>query len=158
MLTAPTDMKDVIARYNTGIRQRILDIVASATRAGAQRPSYVSDLAAAKTLPPIMYPTTMLNVAVNYREHDVEMSQVREAAPGQTTPTAGSALDPYMFLNATAAVTAHGEAIRLPPGRTQVDWECEIGVVVGREAHRVTAAQASDYIQSWRNAALLGES
>jgi 2-keto-4-pentenoate hydratase/2-oxohepta-3-ene-1,7-dioic acid hydratase in catechol pathway len=164
-LTAPADMKDLIARYNTGIRQRILDIVASATRAGAQRPSYVYDLAAVKTLPPIMYPTTLLNVAVNYREHDVEMSQVREAAPGQTTPTAGSApagtksapgywerkaddtrWNPYMFLKATAAVTAHGEAIRLPPGRTQVDWECEMGVVIGREAHRVTAAQASDYI------------
>jgi 2-keto-4-pentenoate hydratase/2-oxohepta-3-ene-1,7-dioic acid hydratase in catechol pathway len=164
-LTAPTDMKDVIARYNSGMRQRILDIVASTARAGAQRPPYVYDLASLKTLPPIMYPTTMLNVAVNYREHDVEMSQVREAAPGQTAPTAGSApagtrsapgywerkaddtrWNPYMFLKASAAVTAHGEPIRLPPGRTQVDWECEMGVVIGRDAHRVTAAQANDYI------------
>lgn len=41
---------------------------------------------------------------------------------------------------------ADGEAIRLPPGRTQVDWECEMGVVIGRQASRVPIAQAADYI------------
>jgi len=161
---AARDMKDLISRY-TALRPQIVTAVAAASRAGANRPANVYDLSAVKTLPPIMYPTTMLNVAVNYREHDVEMSQVREAAPGQTAPTAGSALpgtksapgywergaddtrwNPYMFLKAPAAVTANGEPIKLPPGRTQVDWECEMGVVIGREAHRVSAAQAADYI------------
>lgn len=161
---AATDMKNLISRY-AELRPRIVETIATVARAGANRPTYVHDLAAVKTLPPIMYPTTMLNVAVNYREHDVEMSQVREAAPGQTAPTAGSAptgtksapgywerraddtrWNPYMFFKAPAAVTAHGEPIRLPPGRTQVDWECEMGVVIGREAHRIGAAQANDYI------------
>jgi 2-keto-4-pentenoate hydratase/2-oxohepta-3-ene-1,7-dioic acid hydratase in catechol pathway len=155
-------MKDAIARY-AELRPQMLTAIAAA--AGANRPANVYALSDVKTLPPIMYPTTMLNVAVNYREHDVEMSQVREAAPGQTAPTAGSApagtrsapgywerraddtrWNPYMFLKAPAAVTANGEPIRLPPGRTQVDWECEMGVVIGREAHRVSAAQAADYI------------
>lgn len=164
-LIAPADMKELIVRYDTGVRQRIGEIMAAVQRAGAQRPAYAYDLAALKILPPIMYPTTMLNVAVNYREHDVEMSQLREAAPGQTTPTMGAApagtrsapgywerktddtrWNPYMFLKAPAAVTSHGEPIRLPPGRAQVDWECEMGTVIGRQAHRVGAAQAGDYI------------
>jgi len=51
-----------------------------------------------------------------------------------------------MFLKAPAAVTAHGEPIRLPLGRTQVDWECEMGVVIGRQGSRVAAAQSADYI------------
>jgi 2-keto-4-pentenoate hydratase/2-oxohepta-3-ene-1,7-dioic acid hydratase in catechol pathway len=51
-----------------------------------------------------------------------------------------------MFLKASAAVTAHGEPIRLPLGRTQVDWECEMGVVIARQGSRVPAAQAADYI------------
>ena len=31
-------------------------------------------------------------------------------------------------------------------GRTQIDWECELGVVIGRTASRVPPAQAADYI------------
>ena len=31
-------------------------------------------------------------------------------------------------------------------GRDQVDWECELGVVIGRTRRRVPAGQANDYI------------
>lgn len=170
-LAAPGDMKDVISRYESGLRARILEIVRSVGDAGAARPAYVYDLAALKTLPPIMYPTTMLNVAVNYREHDIEMAAVRPntspTPPGQAAPppTAGGALpgtksapgywdrkdddtrwNPYMFMKSPAAVVANGENIRLPQGRGQVDWECEMGVVIGRQASRVPLAQAADVI------------
>ena len=83
---APTDMKDLIARYDTGVRARIVEIVRSV---GDTRPAYVYDVKALKILPPIMYPTTMLNVAVNYREHDIEMA--RNRAAGTPPPTAGNA-------------------------------------------------------------------
>ena len=170
-LAAPTDMKDVINRYDTGLRDRIRQIVSSVNAAGSARPAYVYDLSALKTLPPIMYPTTMLNVAVNYREHDLEMAAVRPGAapvtPGGAapTPTAGSALpgtksapgyweragddtrwNPYMFMKAPTAVIANGENIRLPPGRVQVDWECEMGVVIGKQRSRVPLGQAADVI------------
>ena len=75
-LAAPTDMKDLIARYDQGIRARILDIVRSVD--GAGRAARVRlRLSALKVLPPVMYPWTMLNVAVNYREHDIEMNTPR---------------------------------------------------------------------------------
>jgi 2-keto-4-pentenoate hydratase/2-oxohepta-3-ene-1,7-dioic acid hydratase in catechol pathway len=45
-----------------------------------------------------------------------------------------------------SAVIATGEAVRLPPGRTQIDWECELGVVIGREARQVDVAKAADFI------------
>jgi len=144
---------------------RIGEIIRSVESAGtAARPPYVSDLSALKILPPII-PTTMMNVAVNYAEHDVEMARIREGSPGQAKPTAGGALpgtksapgiwersendprwNPYMFLKAPAAIIAHGEAIRLPPGRTQVEWECELGLVIGRTASHVPTASATDYI------------
>ena len=41
---------------------------------------------------------------------------------------------------------ATGEAIRIPPGRTQIDWECELGIVIGREARQVPVAKARDHI------------
>jgi 2-keto-4-pentenoate hydratase/2-oxohepta-3-ene-1,7-dioic acid hydratase in catechol pathway len=164
-LTAPADMKDLIVRYDTGIRGRIAEIIRSVEASGANRPAYVHELRAVKILPPIMYPTTMLNVAVNYREHDVEMSSLREQVPGMGGATSGAALpntksapgiweraaadprwNPYVFMKSPAAVIAEGEAIRLPPGRTQVDWECELGVVIGRPTSRVALAQAADHI------------
>jgi len=161
----PADMKDLIVRYDAGLRARIVDIVRSVEAAGPARPAYAYDFRAVKILPPIIYPTTMLNVAVNYTEHDREMAILRDQVTGQGTPTLGGALpgtrnapgiweraaedkrwNPYLFMKSPAAVIADGEAIRLPPGRTQVDWECELGVVIGRQAARVPAAQGAAYI------------
>ena len=165
-VAAPADMKDLIARYDTGVRDRILEVAAFVRRAPAtQRPAYVYDLAAVKVMPPVMYPTTMLNVAVNYREHDIEMTRVRAGSPNQTIPTAGGALpgtvsapgiwerrdgdtrwNPFMFLKAPAAIVADGEPVRLPRQRTQIEWECELGVVIGRTASYVPIGSARDVI------------
>ena len=165
-ITAPADMKALIARYDAGVRDRILDIVRSVRRdLTMQPPAYVHALGAVKVLPPIMYPTTMLNVAVNYREHDIEMARIRQGSPGQAAPTAGGALpgttsapgiwerregdtrwNPFMFLKAPAAIVAHGENVRLPPKRDRIEWECELGVVIGRPATAVPIDRAMDYV------------
>lgn len=165
-VAAPTDMKDLITRYDSGVRDRIVEIVGAV---GATRPAYVYDRSALKVLPPVMYPMTMLNAAVNYREHAVEMAgrlggpetppvEGARPAPGTAPPGTTSApgiwtraagdtrWNPYTFLKAPSTIIADGEAIRIPPGRTQIDWECELGVVIGRQASRVAREQAADYI------------
>src|SRR5262245_1698036 len=159
----PVDMKDLIARYDAGLRDRIVQVVSSVNAQSAARPGYVYALWALKTMPPIMYPTAMLNVAVNYTEHGAEMA-ARDAMRAAETPQ-GSALpgtktapgiwerkandtrwNPYMFLKSPTAVVANGESIQLPVGRTEIDWECELGVVIGRRGSRIPAASAKDYI------------
>jgi 2-keto-4-pentenoate hydratase/2-oxohepta-3-ene-1,7-dioic acid hydratase in catechol pathway len=163
----PADMKDLITRYDGDLRARIVEIVSRVEAAGPARPAYVHELSAVRIRPPIMYPTNMLNVALNYREHAQEMAglnsgpPVAEAgAPPQGTAPKGTVSapgiwereagdtrwNPYMFMKSPGAIIAHGEAIKLPPGRTQIDWECELGVVIGREASRVPVARANDYI------------
>jgi 2-keto-4-pentenoate hydratase/2-oxohepta-3-ene-1,7-dioic acid hydratase in catechol pathway len=161
-VAAPSDMKDVIARYDSGLRARIVEIVRTV---GDTRPAYVYDVAALKILPPIMYPTTMLNVAVNYREHDIEMARVRQGDPNQAAPTAGAApagtvsapgiwqraaddtrWNPFMFAKLPGAIVAEGEPVRIPVGRDRIEWECELGVVIGRPAARVSQARAMDYV------------
>ena len=162
-IAPPADMKDLIARYDAGIRGRIIEILANTKPLeGAGRPSYVYDVKAVRTMPPIMYPTTMLNVAVNYRAHGAEMAgeaaKAGAPAPGDALPNTTSApgiwerraddkrWNPYMFMKSPAAIIATGEAIRLPAGRTNIDWECELGVVIGRTADHVPIARATDYI------------
>jgi 2-keto-4-pentenoate hydratase/2-oxohepta-3-ene-1,7-dioic acid hydratase in catechol pathway len=51
-----------------------------------------------------------------------------------------------MFMKSPAAIIADGESIRLPPERTRVDWECEMGVVIGRQTSRIPVAQAASAI------------
>jgi 2-keto-4-pentenoate hydratase/2-oxohepta-3-ene-1,7-dioic acid hydratase in catechol pathway len=163
-IAAPADMKDLIARYDNGVRTRIGEILANVKPLeGAGRPSYVHDLKSLKTRPPIMYPTTMLNVAVNYRAHAAEMAggattQAGGLAQGDALPGTTSApgiwerkpddkrWNPYMFFKSPTIVIADGEAIRMPPGRTNIDWECELGVVLSRTADHVSAERAGDYI------------
>jgi 2-keto-4-pentenoate hydratase/2-oxohepta-3-ene-1,7-dioic acid hydratase in catechol pathway len=163
-LAAPSDMKDLIARYDDGLRARIGEILRAVDSGGA-RPAYAYELGSLKILPPIVYPLLMLNVAVNYREHDVEMARMRGGAAGAAAATAGAApagtqsspglwerkpddtrWNPYMFLKSPAAVIAHGENVRLPPGRTRIEWECEMGVVIGKPASHVAEARALDYV------------
>lgn len=162
-VASPTDMKDLIARYDTGVRARIGEILANTKQLeGAGRPAFIHDITSLKTLPPIMYPTTMLNVAVNYRAHAAEMAggatKAGAPAPGDALPGTTSApgiwerkpddkrWNPYMFFKSPTIVIGNGEAIRLPVGRTSIDWECELGVVLGRTADHVPIDRAADYI------------
>ena len=159
-------MKDLITRYDQGLRGRIQEIV-TVVEASASRPAYAYDLSALRTLPPIMYPTTMVNTALNYREHALEMAglnsgppALQDGAPPPGTRTANvtsapgiwepastdNRWNPYMFLKSPSAIIANGEGIRLPVGRERVDWECELGVVIGRTASRVPLEDANDYI------------
>ena len=91
-VAAPADMKDLIARYDAGVRTRIGQIVSFVEGASTgARPAYILDRKDLKTLPPVMYPMTMLNVAVNYREHDAEMSRGARGASPAAAPPPGTA-------------------------------------------------------------------
>src|SRR3954470_2302796 len=69
---APRDMRDLIARYDSGVRDLIVASVTAVTaQSGGARPSYAMDLGKVRTLAPVI-PMTMMNVAVNYYEHAAE--------------------------------------------------------------------------------------
>jgi len=51
-----------------------------------------------------------------------------------------------MFLKAPASIIAHGEAIRIPPGRNRLEWECELSLVIGSTASRVSRENAMDHV------------
>jgi 2-keto-4-pentenoate hydratase/2-oxohepta-3-ene-1,7-dioic acid hydratase in catechol pathway len=76
-------------------------------------------------------PGKIVCVGMNYRDHAEEQD---EPIPEK----------PLLFGKAPTAVTNPGSPIRRPPEIEKVDYEVELGVVVGREAHRVDAADAED--------------
>lgn len=78
-------------------------------------------------------PSKIVCVGLNYRDHAAEV--------GKKLPP-----EPLLFLKPSTAVIDPGQPILLPPDVGRVDHEAEIAVVIGRRAHRVTAARAWDYI------------
>lgn len=154
---APRDMRDLIARYDSGVRDLIVaSIAAVPAQSGGARPAYVLDLNKVRTLAPVM-PATMMNAAVNYYEHAAEMSSggsAATAAPPGTESVPGlwerrpddKRWNPYLFLKAPAAIIGTGEAIRIPPARDQIDWECEMAVVIGKPADHVPVSKAVEHI------------
>ena len=73
--------------------------------------------------------------------------------PGQSMPgiwerAAGDlrADNPYLFLKSPTTVIGANDDVVIPRGRTQIDWECEFAVVVGKTARNVPVASAADYI------------
>jgi 2-keto-4-pentenoate hydratase/2-oxohepta-3-ene-1,7-dioic acid hydratase in catechol pathway len=89
-------------------------------------------LAAVHVLAPLR-PSKLVCVGLNYKDHAGEV--------GKALPP-----EPLLFLKPPSAVIGPGEAIRLPPGVGRIEHEAELGLVIGKRAHRVKAANAWDYI------------
>ena len=146
----PADMLELIGRYEYGLKPRIYEIVnelvGNEQLDGRSRASYVHELDDVRTLPPIMYPGKILNAAVNFYTHINEAGTAEEMAEGRRLRRANRGV-PYLFLKPSrGAVIGDGDPIVLPYGRTQTDWEVELGTVIGRAAKYVSADDAQDYI------------
>jgi 2-keto-4-pentenoate hydratase/2-oxohepta-3-ene-1,7-dioic acid hydratase in catechol pathway len=83
-----------------------------------------------RLLSPIL-PSKVVCVGKNYAEHVKEMS------------TGDAPKEPLLFLKPSTSVIGPGDAIRIPPGSTNVHHEVELAVVIGaRGARNVTPEQA----------------
>jgi 2-keto-4-pentenoate hydratase/2-oxohepta-3-ene-1,7-dioic acid hydratase in catechol pathway len=78
----------------------------------------------------------MICVGLNYHEH------VREV--GAVTPK-----EPILFMKATSAICGPDDQILLPPNAQAVDWEVELGIVIGTRATRVTLDRALDHVAGY---------
>jgi len=96
----------------------------------AELPAHISK--GARLLPPCS-PSKIVCVGRNYAEHAKEM--------GADVPT-----EPTIFLKPPSSLIASGEAIVYPRLTQRLDYEGEIGVVMGRRAHKVKSADAAAFI------------
>lgn len=53
---------------------------------------------------------------------------------------------PFVFLKLPSCVVGPRDDVVLPKNVEKPDWELELGVVIGKRAHHVTAAEAMDYV------------
>ena len=102
-----------------------------------------------KLLAPILYPGALYCAGANYWDHLEEMAEIAKRVTGKA-PAMVKAADPYFFMKNTAgAIIGTNTPARLPPFSKQVDWEAELGVVIGKTARNVTEAKAFDVVAGY---------
>lgn len=92
----------------------------------------VHNLADVRLLPPCA-PTKIVCVGRNYEEHAREL--------GNEVPT-----EPLIFLKPPSSLLASGDAILYPRLSRRVDFEGELGVVIGSRARRASRADAPTHV------------
>jgi acylpyruvate hydrolase len=87
------------------------------------------DLAGLDYAPPVPSPEKIVCVGLNYRNHILEM--------GRDLPE-----HPTLFAKFARAQVGAYDPVVLPAGSEAVDWEAELGVVIGAETRHATPEQA----------------
>jgi 2-keto-4-pentenoate hydratase/2-oxohepta-3-ene-1,7-dioic acid hydratase in catechol pathway len=87
-----------------------------------------------KVLAPVV-PAAIICIGLNYTKHMMEMGAAKPEFP-------------VVFMKNPASVQNTGDAIVLPGHlkSEQVDWECELAVVISKRAKNVSRAAALDYV------------
>jgi 2-keto-4-pentenoate hydratase/2-oxohepta-3-ene-1,7-dioic acid hydratase in catechol pathway len=89
-----------------------------------------------EVLAPVPRPGKIICIGLNYRDHakeaDLDLSE-----------------QPILFAKFANSVVGPGARVEIPPEAAQVDYEAELGVVIGRRACRVPAGNALDYVAGY---------
>jgi 2-keto-4-pentenoate hydratase/2-oxohepta-3-ene-1,7-dioic acid hydratase in catechol pathway len=148
-VSMPSDMLALIEQYEYGLKYRLYEIVndvVANNRISGERPSYIHAVGDVRTLAPILYPGKILNAAANFYSHACEGCSEEEQRESDRERRENRGI-PYLFLKPSrGAVIGTGESVVIPAGRDRIDWEVELGTVIGRAARYVSAAEAKDYV------------
>jgi 2-keto-4-pentenoate hydratase/2-oxohepta-3-ene-1,7-dioic acid hydratase in catechol pathway len=109
----------------------------SMARQAADRADAVTiPLEQARYYAPIVDPRKIVCLGLNYRDHAAES--------GAPIPK-----DPILFSKYATALIGHGDAIVLPRVSSEVDFEAELVIVVGKKGRHLSAANALDHVAGY---------
>jgi 2-keto-4-pentenoate hydratase/2-oxohepta-3-ene-1,7-dioic acid hydratase in catechol pathway len=100
----------------------------------ADGPAY--PLADVRILAPIQRPGKIICIGLNYRDHALETNSPIPDFP-------------VVFAKYANTVIGQGDAIVLPRVTEQVDYEAELGFVIGKRCRNVSEAEALDYVAGY---------
>ena len=75
-------------------------------------------------------------IGLNYSDHAAEA--------GMEVPA-----EPIIFMKASSAICGPNDDIIIPRGAEKVDWEVELGLVIGKQAKYVNEDEALDYLSGY---------
>ncbi|MFC9502820.1 fumarylacetoacetate hydrolase family protein [Streptomyces sp. NPDC057002] len=127
-------------RAYPGVFEALQDWDALAPRLRSYEPLLSAPVVGVRILAPVTYPRSVLCSGSNYRDHLAEMS-------GDGSPE----ISPFFFLKPpTTSVIGPDDAIVIEDDEAQkVDWEAELGVVIGRAGRDITPDRADAHIAGY---------
>lgn len=81
----------------------------------------------------ISNPGKFVAIGLNYSDHASET--------GAPPPT-----EPIIFMKATSSICGPNDDIEIVEGSKKLDWEVELGIVIGKEAKHISESNSQDYI------------
>jgi 2-keto-4-pentenoate hydratase/2-oxohepta-3-ene-1,7-dioic acid hydratase in catechol pathway len=131
------DLSDVVDDFDeTFFAGRGVDRLRAvvAERAAAGR---LAQFAGERIGAPIARPHQILCIGLNYADHAAET--------GQAVPS-----EPILFNKAPNTLVGPNDDVRIPRGSTKLDWEVELGIVIGRRTSYLDSPEeAADAIAGW---------
>ncbi|MGH7372749.1 MAG: fumarylacetoacetate hydrolase family protein [Candidatus Rokuibacteriota bacterium] len=115
--------------------QDMLAVMMEGARAGRFQP-VAHAVGSVRLHAPIADPGKFICIGLNYKDHAAETNN---PAPKE----------PPVFPKWNNAIQDPGEPILRPRGEKTLDWEVELGVVIGRTARFVKKEQALDYVYGY---------
>ena len=83
--------------------------------------------------PCISKPGKFIAIGLNYSDHAKET--------GAKVPT-----EPIVFMKATSSINGPNDDIKISKDSKKLDWEVELGIVIGKNLKNITEAEAPEYI------------
>lgn len=131
------DLSDVVPDFNEAFFEHDGPEAVRAVVAQRAELGRVEALAQKRVGAPIARPHQIVCVGLNYSDHAAET--------GQAVPT-----EPILFTKSPNTLGGPHDDVRIPRGSTKLDWEVELGIVIGRRASYLgSVEQARDHIAGW---------
>lgn len=132
------DLQEADAELPSSVRELLALGAAGLVRAKTAmvRGSVVYDAATATLAAPLPDPQKVICLGLNYRDHAIESKM---AIPEE----------PVLFSKFPSSLAGHREEIVLPPSSTEVDYEAELVVVLGRRGKDIPREQAMEYVAGY---------
>ncbi len=118
-----------------------------AAASAAKRKAKGQPLSRLRLLAPVLWPSAIYCAGANYTDHMLEMARLQNIPPAPDPHEVG--LKPWHFIKAPRTVVGDKATVKLPATSKAVDWEAELGAVIGRTAKNVPLEKALDYVAGY---------
>ena len=147
MLGAGSDAQDKARNLLADAEAALNNSDTKSLEANGERYAYAAD--DIDLMAPVPLPGKIIHTACNFDAHLDELTTWDDAEWESHNWKDFHFEHPTGFLQAPSSVCAHNAGVPVPKFTKQLDYEIEIGIVIGKEAFEVSTGDAMDYVAGY---------